>query len=300
MQRQMLYALVGLAVLASLAGCSAAGSLSMDPVDDDEELAELTSRSPEETGYPDEEARAIVERALENGTATANGTEPPVSEGLPVAAGGSYYDLGWEIVDSHTEYDVGFMMDINATDVSGETIPVEELPEPDRRAVQELIDEMETRQPEPREGFEVETGARYTDAAVRESVLVESQTYNGVVSEGETYRIRVESRSVTVNTYEYSATTVAANTSAYAAQLRQSYDFTLNSLSGDERDIVDEAANGTYYADSTDDDAFDSLVDRFIAHDALERDRDGKWLVRYDGQLYVATMDYSQFVEDEG
>jgi len=74
----------------------------------------------------------------------------------------------------------------------------------------------------------------------------------------------------------------------------------LDSLSGDEQDIVDEAADGTFYADSSDNDAFDSLVDRFLAHEATETDdSQGKWLVRYDGQLYVADLEYRQYADDK-
>lgn len=299
MHRKRLYALLALGILATLAGCSAEGSLSMEPVEDDERLAELASRSAGDIYH--EDGQSVVRGAIDNETATANGTDPPIGTGLPFSVDGSYYNLDWEIVESDTEWRVGIGIDINATNVSGETISVAELPERDRQVVTRLLNEMEREQPEPEPGFEFGIGTRYTDAERSESVLLDPQEYDGVVYEGEVYPISVEEpRQITVNTYEYSATKVADDTEEYATHLREAYGFTLDSVSDGEQSILDEAANGSYYAENEDDEAFESLVDRFLEHNAVVRDEgSGKWLVRYNGTLYLARVDYSQFVDDD-
>jgi predicted small lipoprotein YifL len=295
MNRRVLVRVLVVALLAALAGCSAAGSLSMEPVDSDEELASLASVEPDDVGYPSDNPEPIVVGAIENTTATVNATEPPVDIGTPVSYGESYYTLSRQQTGERTEQE--FVLELeNATSITGPTVQFEELPEIDKRAIRVMVDQIRSQ-----DGDEENPDTFYPWEELNQSVLAGPQQYDGVVYQGETYALGVaERRSVTVYRYEYTATEIAASASEYADLLRQEASFELDSLSGDQSDIVDEAANGTYNADSTDDNAFDTLVDQFLAHEAVKDERDrAKWLVEHDGQLYLATLSFSQFAEED-
>jgi len=99
-----------------------------------------------------------------------------------------------------------------------------------------------------------------------------------------------------VLTRQYTATVVADSAETYAQQLRSTYVFELSGLSDAERSVVTEAINDTYYAESDTDDGFQSVLERFHRHAAVERNEyRGTWLVRYDGAVYVADLSYEGF-----
>jgi hypothetical protein len=125
--------------------------------------------------------------------------------------------------------------------------------------------------------------------------------YDAVRFHGERYPVKVEEgRRVTVSEYRYTATLVAENASAYGARLRETRLFALSGLSDAERDVVDAAVGDTYYAESTSDDAFRSVLERFRRHEAVDEDEDaGVWVVRYDGTVYWAELRYDGFSSDE-
>lgn len=79
-----------LALLLPLAGCSAAGLLEMTAVKDTA-FAEQASRSlPAAEDHEAADRRALVRDAVANGSATANGTSPPIDPGgLPFAVDGA-------------------------------------------------------------------------------------------------------------------------------------------------------------------------------------------------------------------
>lgn len=301
MNRQVLGRVLVVALLAAFAGCSAAGSLSMEPVESDEQLGEMASTPPEQAGYPEEDVRRTVHEAVENGTATVNGTEPPIDDGVVISYDGGYYDLSQTVVDSHTKREVVVEIDVNATEVSGSTIQFDDLPAQDRQVVQELLDRTQREDHRLEDGYDIGTVEIYGERDVEESVLAGGQEYDAVVHEGTAYPVNVKrSSAVTVNSYEYTATELAGSTEAYADLLRETAVVSLDSLPDDQADIVEEAANGSYYAEDTDDDAFDALVDRFLEQTAVERtEYDAAWLVEYEGQLYVAELEYDRFVEGD-
>ncbi|MFB6120540.1 MAG: hypothetical protein ABEJ68_05420 [Halobacteriaceae archaeon] len=298
MQRRFALAVGVLAVLAVLGGCSAAGSIEMRPVNGTE-LAAAASRAPA-TGPPervesDRSRAAVVRAAATNGSTTVTGLQPPVSEGLPFRVDGAYYDLQWSVVDSREANMVGISIDYDGSAPNATAIAYEDLPAPDRAALDALLP---PRHPPETGSFEIGVGSVYTDGELNVSVLAPTQQYGVVVFEGERYPIRVEEpRAVEVKTYRYDAARVAPNASAYAAHLRSTYAFTLANLSDAERSVVEEAAGGSYYADSTDDAAFAAVLERFRARRAVvSGDASGTWLVRYDGQLYLADLRYGAFV----
>jgi hypothetical protein len=186
-QRRLL-ASFGLVALVLLAGCSAAGSLTMTDVDE-RPLAEQASRDADRLADRDAETSRVLERAIENGTATTTGTHPPVRDGLPIEHDGAYYDAA------------------------------------ERRV----------------EGFDLGGSAVY-DASEADRSL----------------------------------------------------------LATDEREVVAGAIEGSYHAESSDDAAFRSIVERFRRHGAVRSDEyRGEYVVRYRGELYWAELRYGEFVEGE-
>ncbi len=293
-----LLALCALALLVSLGGCSAAGSLDMTAVNDTQ-LAEQASRDlprvDDESGEdPGADYRAVVQGAVRNGSATQNGTSPMVdTEGLPFAVDGAYYDLSVEPVGNHSELLVDVKIDYNGT-TDGPAVAYEDLSPADKALLDTLL---QAEHEDQGEGYDFGAGARYTDAEANASVLLAGD-YAAVRYRGERYPIAVDSRPVTVTTYRYTAEQVAPNAEAYAQSLRETYQFTLSGLSTEERKVVDEAIRGTYYAESTDDSAFQSVLQRFRSHDAVRSDEySGSWVVRYDGDLYWAELHYGGFTQ---
>lgn len=299
MNARALRTLCVLALLLPLAGCSAAGSLGMAPVNDTQ-LADHASRGLPGVDDPDAaDYRRLVVGAVENGSATANGTSPPVgTDGYPHAVDGAYYELSAEPVRNHTEWRVTLEVDYNGS-VDGPAVAYEDLPPADRRLVDTVLPPRSDRSTR---GYDFGSSARYTDAERESSALV-SGGYAAVRYEGERYPVATETRTVTVTTYRYTASEVAPNATAYAASLRESYLFTLpaGDLPSAERDVVAEAINTTYYAESTDDEGFRSVMERFRAHEAVRSDEyAGSWVVRYDGTTYWAHLRYDGFdVDDE-
>jgi hypothetical protein len=159
---------------------------------------------------------------------------------------------------------------------------------------------MSERESRLRPGPEIAIPEEYTMAETNESVLLSGE-YSAVRHNGTVYPFVLEERrEVTLTRYRYTASRVADSTSAYAQQLRDEHLFRLSGLSEAERSVVNEAIDGVYYAEDTDDEAFRSLMDQFSAESAIEADSyDGTWLVRYDGEVYTADLSYGGFNQSE-
>jgi hypothetical protein len=174
----------------------------------------------------------------------------------------------------------------------------EDLPAVDRRRLAPLMDTTrEGRDP----GYDIGVGVTYSETEVDSSVLVPDQRYDAVRYQGETFPIDVEGpERVELKRYRYDATPVADSPEAYGSSLREEYAVPLSGLSEAERGVVEESINSTYYADSTDDEGFGSLVERFQSRRAVRSDEfGGSWVVRYDGRVYWVEMDYGAFVTDD-
>ena len=287
-----------LLALVLLAGCSAPGSISMDPVSD-ADIVEQASRSLARSYAPaedDEEAR-MLRTAIENGSATIDSPSPPVREGLPFEYEGAFYDLTWTVVDERTVSSVSLLVDYNASNPEGEQIAYEDLPAADRRAVDALLPPRDDRRVE---GYELGASTRYNDSELERSVLV-SHEPTVVVYEGEAYPVKFDGTSeMTVHTYRYSAAKIADSDGEYARDLKDEYLFSLDGLTDAERAVVDEAIEeGSYYAEDDDDQAFRSVLEAFRRHEAVaSEEAHGEWLVRYDGEVYWADLWYDGFDVD--
>jgi len=292
MNRRQVFAVGGVLVLVLLAGCSAAGSLDMASATDGR-VAEEASRPVPETGDDPIESGAVIRAALENGSAPARSQEPVVEPGLPFRDDGRYYNVSASVVDRQPGTFYRFGIDYNGTVQGDATVAYENLTARDRAILLRVLPPVSvTNDPGPDYYFD----GTYTDSERGRSVLLADGT-EAVRYAGETYPVTVtETESTTVLTREYTATVVANGSETYAQQLRDEYVFTFSELSEDERSVVTEAINDTYYAESDSDEAFERVLERFHQHEAVQRNEyRGMWLVRYDGEVYVAELSYEGF-----
>lgn len=292
MDRRSVFAVGGVLVLVLLAGCSAAGSLDMSSVTDDRVTEEASRPLPEIDDDSDDNGQ-LVRAAIENGSATARSQESLVETGLPFRAEGRYYNVSSSVVDRQPGTFHRLGIDYNGTAQDSATVAYENLTARDRAIVDQVLPPVPvTKDPGPDYYFD----ATYTDTERDRSVLLADGT-DAVRYEGETYPVTVtETESTTVLTYQYTATIIANSTDAYARQLRDEYVFTLSGLSDDEQSVVTEAINDTYYAESEDDEPFQTVLERFHQQAAVQKNEyRGMWLVRYDGEVYVAELSYEGF-----
>lgn len=300
MQHRRIVAFGAVVLLALLAGCSASGSVDMRPVNDTV-LADRASRSLDslhvDTLDGDQSASAVVNTAISNGSMTVTALSPPIDSELPIVVEGRYYELQWTVIDQRTANAVSISIDGDSTVTNGTTITYAELPPADKAALAPLLDQRGSPRPAT---VGIGTTAIYTDTELDSSVLVPTQQYDTVIYEGKRYTLEVDTpRSVTVKTYRYEATHIANTTSSYAAFLRETYAFELSNLTDAERSVIKTAIeDGGYYAESTADEAFENVVAHFRSHRAiLEEEGSGLWLVRYRGDLYLADLEYGEFLE---
>lgn len=294
--RTLLAAVAVLATLA-LAGCSSPGSISMDPVDDADIGREATLDVPTpdpDAPEPAETNARTIREAIEDGSATAEGTRPPVDRSGPYRHGGAVYNLSYEVVDTHQETAADVRIDYGSGNVSGEAIAYADLPAVDRERLSQLFPPQEDRT----DGYDLAIGVRYDDAEAAESVLVGPQEYRVVTYEGERYRIDVETEPVTVETYRYTATEVAPSLAAYGQRLREELAFDLDGLSDGQRSVVESAIDGGYTADEDGDSDFEAVIDEFQRHPAVEEtDYDGTWIAHYNGETYWVEIRFGQYAE---
>jgi hypothetical protein len=298
MRRRTVLAFALVALLAGLSGCSAEGSLSLSPVDDRALAAEASHPVP--TDAPPDADEKVIQRAIENGTATAVGEDPPVDERLPFRHESRFYALDYAENGTAPGYDVGIRIDFNATSVDGTVVDYDELPAVDRDSLEFVLSQEPPDEDALEPGYDFGVGAIYTESDAESSVLVPSQEYDAVRYEGEVYPIGVETERTELTVYRYEARLVAESHEAYADSLRERHEFELSGLSDGERDLVNDSLNDTYWVEDSDNQAFDALVDRFRAQDPVEETGyGGSYVVRYDGELYWAEIDYGSYVDEE-
>jgi hypothetical protein len=297
MDRRKLLGIVLVALLAAMAGCSGEGSISMDPVENDS-LAEQASH--EISVIDPGQDRSLVREAIENGSTTGVGSDPPVSGEFPLRYDGAFYNLSYAEVGTQPGHVGGIRIDYNATSVDGEVVEYESLPAIDRTTLNGLLTLPEFPDSRLEPGYDFGIELRYTESDAEASVLVADQEYDAVRYEGETYPIEVEAESGAVNTYRYESTVVAETASEYATALREEYEFELAELSDAERDVLENALNDTNYIEDSDNNGFDSLVDRFRAQRPVVDDgSSGSYVVRYDGQHYWVEVYFGSYLDDE-
>jgi len=298
--------------LLALAGCGQpAGSLSMEPVDD-EELANnaSTQLSEEELGDLEERDRGmrVLRQAAKNDSATVAATEPPHSANETVyRTGNRFYTLSYAAVNTTTGRQVTYRLDknvtTNETDQTGWTVAdYDDLPPIDQAMLHSPVSYLSR---DSLEEDEVQPGGikqdqTYSPAELNRSAIANGQ-YDAVRYEGTLIELEVVSnKSQPLTVYRYRPRPVANGAGPYAACLRDTYAFELHGLDSDTRAVVSKATDGTYRAENTSDAAFRSVLDQFHDHTAVSATgRSGSWLVRYDGRLYWAELRYASFDEYE-
>jgi hypothetical protein len=288
--------------MAALAGCAdPAGSLRMDPVNDTE-LADRASHPTDVSDLPADLAREMSDRevardVIENGSLTVTGQRPPIEAELPYRHRGEYYDLSYRRVGERAGVETDVEIDYNATDPGGPVVAFADLPATDRERLKPAFaSDPRIHRPGP----EVGTHVTYTDdAAANSTVLSHAGGSVVVVYEGEEYALTVgETSEATINVYRYEATLRAESTEIYAEELKTEYAFTPSGLSEAEESVVTAALDGSYYAESTDDEGFAALVERFRDREGIRKDEySGEFLVWYESRLYWVDMDYGTFVD---
>jgi hypothetical protein len=277
----------GAALLAfPLAGCAHPSSVLDMEVATDRKLATEAAQSVESGS----EEYSLVSDAVANGSATVSDRSPPLDADEPVAFEGAYYEVSITELDSSEATWHELRIDYSPAETTPESgaIADDDLPAVDREALGQLLS-LER----PPESEELDAGRvhDYPENATVESVFVPTQEYDIIVSDGNRYRIDVSERPVEEGRYQYELALTADSRSAFAEQLRSEFQFRLTGLSGDERSVVEEAIEGTYF--SGDSDAFESVVSRLLAHDALEqRDYAGTWLAAYEGTAYITHAEF--------
>lgn len=293
MVKQRSFAYIGVFLLVFLAGCSAAGSLHMKSAPSDSKLAEQASRPVIIPNEEPTEDQLLVQQAITDGSATSESPRPAVEPGLPFVYNRTYYNISSTIIDHHSETQVTVGIDYNGTAPPSKTITYDRISKRDQVVLSDLFPpKTDTYRPGP----DIGTSTTYNATEWNNSVILKDN-YTAVRYQEETYPVILQdTQTVRVNTYQYTATIHANDSDEYADELRSKYLFTLSGLSKSEQNIVEKAINDTYYADSTEDDAFRSVLETFQNHRAIQKtEYRGKWLVRYEGRVYVAELSYDGF-----
>lgn len=289
MRRREVLATTAALLTVPLAGCAHPSNV----LDMDEATPERLADEVSQSVSRDTAEYTLVGEAVQNGSATASGTAPPIRPDEPVRFQDRYYELSVTEVDNRkrTQYEIQVDYDPD-TSTDADRIAYDDLPSVDKTALERVIPPRDDH-PDG-DGFEIGTQYTYPENATADSVLVPTQQYELVSYQDDAYRVRVQAETVTEVDYRYEAAEIAASTDEYAAQIRSTYQFALTGLSSSEQDVVEKAIDGGYFDGATD--AFRSLIARFRAHRGLETtDSYGTWLVEYQDTSYIA---YAEFPPD--
>jgi len=289
--RRRVLGLVAAGSIASLAGCiSPGGALSMTPVETDAEIGTAATSTIDPNRQPD--VAALLENALADGTADVDGERPPFDPDRPIGWRGTVYDVSWDITGQRTRMDYLVVARLAESDMAGSSIAYEELPEVDRTRLADLR-EIIARSDELEEDERTGTRIQYAnDAAIDESVLVPNPEYDLVRIDERFITVETTQTDTTVSTFTYELSERTNSIGTYGTELRTERLLVLESLSDEERDLVEEAINDGQVVVGRDDVAFIALGERLLDHEPIYvNDRVGEWLVEYDDSLYWTELD---------
>lgn len=306
LSRRRLLATCAVGVMGALAGCADPDvAMFVDRVSTDREIGEQATVRPDPGGKD----AAIVANATANGTEAATdgpAERPPFEPDRPVVSNGTVYDLHWEATgrfETRTEYVVSLTVqeDDRETDVAFADLPEIDREQLDgfRRRLEEYDPEADDERSPPEATFQ----RPYTDAEQAASALVPEPEYDTVAIAGYPVSLDVRSTTVEQDIYRYTTTERAPTLAAFGSELRERHGFTLTGLSEAEREffahVIDD--NGSYYQGSLDreyEEAFADFADRLVAEPALfVEDREGEWLLAYEGRDYWVTIDFVRMTE---
>ncbi|MDH5019132.1 hypothetical protein [Halobacterium rubrum] len=274
----------GVALLPFLAGCAhPTVVLDMDEATADDVADEVST--PVDGGSTES---AVVEAALENGTATRRSRTELFDRSGTVRFDGAFYEVASTELESDevTVYDVVVETNPEDSTPSVGEVAYADLPEVDREHLEPVVTD------ENADSSREELGVRYGTAEEvgNESVFVTEPQYDVVTHQDSQYRVTVESRTTTETEYRYELTEVSSDVETFADSVRDRYQFELSELSEAERDVVEAAIDGGYFEES---DAFRSVVDRIRDHEGIDTtDAYGTWLVEYEDTAYITYVEW--------
>lgn len=270
----------------AVAGCVAHPDviLTLDEVSDSE-LADRASNDAEIIERDIEESN-VTSELFENGTYTRTGRWEEINTDLRYVYEGEYYRVDAET--SPAPPDTVHIIEaeyVGDEEVEGET-EYDELPEVDREALSFLTSAEVT---EGSYGNSAED--LYEGGADENSVIVSGTTV--VVVDGRRFSVETdESQIIDRQEFSYTAENIASSQDEFVSWLKDEYMFELSGLSDEERAIVEEAIEEGYYENSSEE-AFESLVNRFQEHDAIEPEEEGGyWIVEYQDTTYWTDLRY--------
>ncbi|WP_224270528.1 hypothetical protein [Haloprofundus salinisoli] len=297
MRRRTFLATAATALGVSLAGCAQpAASLYVSTADEDDELAERTSRQVTNQTAP------VVHELATSGSVTIPEDEWRPDTTRVTEHEGRYYTFSDEVVDVERRKSYTAELDLNPPNTEGQSVELSALPEPDRELVGELLELRDVTQ--TGDGPEIGGSRVYSVAEEEQSELVPEPAYEFVVVDDETYGLSIgDSEYTQFRTYRYTAEEVAGSTAEYAGQIRDEYLFTLSGLSNGERDLFETAIEEqSVFQEDEATEAFRSLADEIHAHKAFELTEDrasgwysGQWVLEYEGAVYWVTVDHNDW-----
>lgn len=249
--------------------------------------------------YRDPPEEYVVRWTVENGSTMVDAEFPSTRGQRPVKYDGSVYQISYEVVDERPA--TRYFWNLEPTDQGSgeETVRFDELPRLDRRKFR-LMGLADGAYGE-RTPLDIGATFKYANEDRDESALVPSPEHPIIVW-GPDRRARFSIRKTngedaTLKTYRYTADQLAPTVAAYGRQLRDRYAFELSGLSDAEQDIVEEATSRTHgytvEREGSVPEAFDSLIENFQEHEAVEyydEGGSGKYLTTYDGQIYKTEL----------
>ncbi len=286
--RRQILGLILAGGLGAFAGCvTPGGALTMTAVDTDADIGEAATVSVDPNGDP--ETATLLDDALEDDQAAVEGERPPFDPERPVRWRNVVYDVSWEVTDERTRTDYVVTAEQTDDDPTGTQIDYDDLPPVDREQLGDLREELARADDEQRVGVRIE----YTDDGELEaSVLVPESEYEFVVIDEHVVAVESGKTETAVSTFTYELLERARTPAAYGATLREETLVTLESLSDDERELVEEAVSDGRAVVGTDDDAFIAVGERLLEHEPIYvSDRVGEWLVEYDTEVYWTELD---------
>lgn len=285
--RRRILGLAAIGIVGPFAGClSPGGALEMTAVETDSAIGEAATA--EVDPDRDEDGAELLEAAVAGESPEVDGERPPFDPYRHVRWEGAVYEVTWEVVDEQESTAYVVFAKRGDEDAPGSRIEYEALPDVDRDALADVHDEHGEFEDE-RVGWEL----RYADEdAIAESVLVPEPEYEFVVVDGTPFAIDSTTAERAAHTYVYDVTQLAPSPAAYGADLRSERLFELEPVTGDERELVEEAIEDGRAVVGRNDDAFVGVGETLLEREPIYVHRDvGEWLVEYEGEPYWTELD---------
>ncbi|MCW8172537.1 hypothetical protein D8S78_09565 [Natrialba swarupiae] len=242
--------------------------MTMTPVETDEEIGAEATLSIESDR--DSETTALLEAAHTDGEATVDGERPPFRPDRPLEFRGAVFEASLAVVDERTETGYVVTATVGSEDVGDPEIAFEDLPAVDRSALEALPERVDAHQG----GDDPETGAVFEydrDVDLEASALVPDSDYQVIEVDGESVEVESRETETAVHTYRYELEEQASSVAEYGTQLRRRT-VVLDSLTDDERELVEEAIEDGRAVVDRDDEAFVSVGERLLEEEPIYED----------------------------